>query len=97
MNKFYSSGVNLHKNNNPEKMCNYIVPQTLGDAIHYTKSHQLPTIDTSRESRGQTNFCALRLNNVHPVDLRAHNFIVKRLTRFTEKDKNDRDFKGSNV
>ena len=92
-----------HDGATPE--CDKEIKRTLEDEMAYEKKNfklNLKRIDTEPESRGQSNGCAIRLNNVLPVKFgtdpvkeKDYSFIVKRFTRFTTINKHDLNFIGS--
>jgi hypothetical protein len=96
MQRFFTSGINLHKNMLPEQNCQYEPRRTLDEEIQYELDHNLlPAISRDPNNVAQLNICATRLNNVQVVNFNGTNYIVKRLTRFTEKQRRDIDFIGS--
>ncbi len=100
---FFRTGKKVHKNMDQTKgaiLCaQNNVKDTLAEQIALEMTH--PTIFTKdltvagSDNDGGSNACSIRLNNVHPVNLGAGSYVVKRLTRFTPVPKHNLNFIGS--
>jgi hypothetical protein len=100
INNFFSSGKPIHKNMvvNDGLCENANIKLTLDEEIEFEEKNSTffqNKIDRKPENRGKSNTCVIRLNNVLPIQVDGKNFIVKRLTRFSEIDKHNYNFIGS--
>lgn len=95
LNKYFNSTTLLHKNMVSSPMCNYQIKSTLDEEIEYENKHFGTKMKLNKNNIGHTNSCALRLNNVVPINHSGNNFIIKRYTRLESSIKKDINFLGS--
>jgi hypothetical protein len=92
--KYFEENTKLHsipsviKKMNPD--CNRDPKNTYQEEIEHSRQHNI-----REPTKGSSGDCQMRLNNVHVLEYNRNNYVIKRMTRFSDKDSDDFNFIGS--